>query len=254
MNKNNLEQLLQSIKAGDLSVEDALNSLSHLQFHDTGTAKVDCHRQNRCGIPEVVFCSGKTPKQVADIFECLVNANGKAFGTRASAEQFTAVKEKFSDARYNEPARTITVADAPVPKTGLVTIISAGTSDTPVAEEARETAEFLGSKTEAIYDIGVAGVHRFFAYMDTINKAHAIVAVAGMEGALPSLVGGLVSVPVIACPTSVGYGASFGGIAALLGMLNSCTPGVSVVNIDDGFGAACVAHLINTGTNKGDTK
>lgn len=257
MDRKNLEKLLSSVKAGDMSPEEAARQISHLGYHDTGAAKVDACRHKRCGIPEVVFCRSKTPNQAAGIFECLVKENGRAFGTHADKEHYTAVRKKFRRARYNESARTITI-EAPGKKKnkGLIALISAGTSDIPVAEEARETAEFLGSNVEAVYDIGVAGVHRFFAHLDLLKKARAVIAVAGMEGALPSLVGGLVEVPVIACPTSVGYGASFGGVSALLGMLNSCTPGVCVVNIDNGFGAACVAHLINfaNGGKDGNSK
>lgn len=245
MDRQKLEALLHSIKSGETDINDAMKQLRHFQFHDTGSAKVDCDRRHRCGIPEVVFCSNKTEKQVLEIFRKLESENGSALGTRASAKQFEAIKEFFSDARYNEMAKTISLRKAGPENKGMVAVVCAGTSDIPVAEEAKETLLFLGTGVEPIYDVGVAGVHRFFAHLDKLSEASAIIAIAGMEGALPSLIGGVVDVPVIACPTSVGYGANLGGIAAMLAMINSCTPGVSVVNIDDGFGAACVAHLIN---------
>jgi len=217
-----------------------------MPFEDLGFAKVDHHRAVRVGMPEVIFCQGKTPAQVAGIFEKLAKHKTNVLATRASREQFLAVKKKVRRVSYKEEARAIVLEqDKARYGKGLITIVSAGTSDIPVAEEAVVTAELMGNRVERLYDVGVAGIHRLLANRKALAEARVIIVCAGMEGALPSVVGGLVGVPVIAVPTSIGYGAAFDGLAALLGMLNSCASNVSVVNIDNGFGAGYVASLIN---------
>jgi NCAIR mutase (PurE)-related protein len=217
-----------------------------LPFEDLGFAKVDHHRALRAGMPEVIFGQGKTPAQLATIFSRLAKHEGNILATRADKEQFAAVKKKVRRAEYREPARSIVLQrDKEKYGKGIIAIVSAGTSDIPVAEEAVVTAEIMGNDVERLYDVGVAGIHRLLANRRTLTRARVIVVCAGMEGALPSVVGGLVGVPVIAVPTSVGYGAAFKGVAALLGMMNSCASNVSVVNIDNGFGAGYVASLIN---------
>jgi NCAIR mutase (PurE)-related protein len=208
-------------------------------------ATLDLGRAERTGFPEVIYCAGKTAGQAAAIFRRMREAGVPAFGTRAGAELAASVREAFPEAVYDEIARTLSVGRLPVTKTGLVAVACAGTSDLPVAREAARTAEFFGSNVLEIADIGVAGIHRLFDRLADLKKARVVVAVAGMEGALASVIAGLVSVPVIACPTSAGYGASFGGLSALLGMLTACAPGISVVNIDSGFGAGYQANLIN---------
>jgi NCAIR mutase (PurE)-related protein len=213
--------------------------------NDLNFATLDLHRAKRTGFPEVVYCAGKTVDQAAAIFRRMREAGVPAFGTRADAELAASVRETFPDAVYDEVARTLSVGQLNTAKIGLVAVACAGTSDLPVAREAARTAEFFGSNVVEIADIGVAGIHRLFDRLDELKKARVVVAVAGMEGALASVIAGLVSVPVIACPTSVGYGASFGGLSALLGMLTACAPGISVVNIDSGFGAGYQANLIN---------
>lgn len=215
-------------------------------FTDLGFARVDTDRRRRCGFPEVIFALGKTPAQVAAIAAAILDTEPIVLVSRATAEHFAAVAAKFPEARWHELARCITVERSPLPKlTGTVAIVCAGTSDLPVAEEAAVTLEIFGNQVERITDVGVAGIHRLLAVRDRIEAANAVIVVAGMEGALPSAVAGLVSKPVIAVPTSIGYGASFGGVAALLGMLTSCGSGVTVVNIDNGFGAAYAAAQIN---------
>jgi hypothetical protein len=221
-----------------------MKQLRELPAEDLDFAQIDHHRELRCGFPEVIFCPGKTPEQVARIAERMGRVGSTVLATRASAEQIRAVRRKFPKARVETAARAVIVGPKPPITGGRVTVVSAGTSDIPVAEEARVTAELMGVGVTAAYDAGVAGLHRILARRRELAESDAVVVVAGMEGALASVVGGLVSCPVIACPTSVGYGASFGGVAALLAMLNSCCPGVSVVNIDDGFGAGYVAGLI----------
>ena len=246
MNTNSIRKLFEQVRAGKVSPDEAVQRLRHLPFEDLGFAKVDHHRALRAGMPEVIFGQGKTPAQLATIFSRLAKHEGNILATRADNEQFAAVKKKVRRAEYREPARSIVLQrDKEKYGEGIIAIVSAGTSDIPVAEEAVVTAEIMGNDVERLYDVGVAGIHRLLANRRTLTRARVIVVCAGMEGALPSVVGGLVGVPVIAVPTSVGYGAAFKGVAALLGMMNSCASNVSVVNIDNGFGAGYVASLIN---------
>ena len=241
-----IRKLFEQVRRGKLSPDDAVQRLRHLPFEDLGFAKVDHHRALRAGMPEVVFGEGKTPAQLAGIFSRLAKHDGNILATRASKEQFAAVKKKVRRAQYRELARAIVLQrDENKYGKGKIAIVSAGTSDIPVAEEALVTAEIMGNDVEHLYDVGVAGIHRLLANRGTLMRARVVIVCAGMEGALPSVVGGLVGVPVIAVPTSVGYGAAFKGVAALLGMMNSCASNVSVVNIDNGFGAGYVASLIN---------
>ncbi len=240
-----ISQLLNAVKEGSVSVEEAQAQLKQLPYEDVGFAKLDHHRSLRSGFPEVIFCQGKTCEQVSLIFERFVKADAKVLATRASKEQYDAVKAKFPDAVYLEVPRLITYALDHPEKVGRVAVCTAGTSDIPVAEEAACVAEFFGAEVERFYDVGVAGIHRLLAVAPQIREANAIVAIAGMEGALASVIGGLVDKPVIAVPTSVGYGANFKGLSALLTMLNSCAEGISVVNIDNGFGAGYLAAQIN---------
>ena len=223
-----------------------MQRLSDLPYADLGYARVDLHRRLRRGMPEVIYCEGKTPEQVAGIAAKLAEAGQNVLGTRASAEAFEAARAATPGLEYNALARCFhMVQEEPAPRPGRIVVVCAGTSDLPVAEEAAVTAEVFGNLVDRVQDVGVAGIHRLLSESSILTAARAVIAVAGMEGALPSVVGGLVGCPVIAVPTSVGYGASFGGLAALLGMLNSCASNVTVVNIDNGFGAACVANLIN---------
>jgi pyridinium-3,5-biscarboxylic acid mononucleotide synthase len=241
-----IELLLTDVREGKTDVPSALQKLRHLPFEDLGFAKLDHHRTLRTGMPEVIFASGKTTAQVATIFERMAKAGGNVLATRASREAYEAVKIAEPRAVYHEMARAITLKQAePVPGKGTVAVVCAGTSDLPVAEEAALTAELMGNTVELIADVGVAGIHRLLAQQNSLKSARVLIVCAGMEGALPTVVGGLVNAPVLAVPTSVGYGASFGGVAALLGMLNTCAPNVCVVNIDNGFGAGCIASLIN---------
>lgn len=241
-----LRQVLADVASGQLSTDDALRRLAQLPFEDLGFAKVDHHRALRCGFPEVIFCPNKTPQQVVAIAHSIHNRGNNMLASRASDEVAAALCAAFDTARHNAAARTIVIPGSCPPEKlpGRVVIICAGTSDFPVAEEARETAEILGCTTDALYDVGVAGIHRLLAHGPKLRDATVIIVIAGMEGALPSVVGGIVDVPVIAVPTSVGYGAHFNGLAPLLTMLNSCASGISVVNIDNGFGAAYTAALI----------
>jgi NCAIR mutase (PurE)-related protein len=241
-----LEAMLAEVAAGRLAPAQALERLRHLPFEDLPFARIDHHRSLRQGQPEVVFCEGKSLEQVVAICERLEAATGTFLGTRATAAAALALQERFSRAVWNGLARTIFLPPAapPPPVRGPVLVVSAGTSDLPVAEEAAVVAEAFGNRVERLVDVGVAGLHRLLAAADQLKEARVVIVVAGMEGALPSVVGGLVAVPVIAVPTSVGYGAAFGGLAALLGMLNSCAAGVTVVNIDNGFGAAAAASRI----------
>jgi len=240
-----IRRLLEDVRAGRTGVDEALAALRGLPYEDLGFAKIDTHRDLRTGFPEVVFCEGKTLAQVAGIVESLP-ADGLLLATRADRGTFDAVKGVRDDAVYHERARVIVVGRPPEPRVARrVLVVSAGTSDEPVAEEAAVTAEVMGNEVERLYDVGVAGVHRLLAHHDTLQSAGVIIVVAGMEGALASVVGGLVSAPVVAVPTSVGYGASFQGLSALLAMLNSCAPGVAVVNIDNGFGAGYFASIVN---------
>ena len=246
MNTDSIRKLFEQVRAGKVSPDEAVQRLRHLPFEDLGFAKVDHHRALRAGMPEVIFGQGKTPAQLATIFSRLAKHEGNILATRADKEQFAGVKKKVRRAEYREPARSIVLQrDKEKYGKGIIAIVSAGTSDIPVAEEAVVTAEIMGNDVERLYDVGVAGIHRLLANRRTLTRARVIVVCAGMEGALPSVVGGLVGVPVIAVPTSVGYGAAFKGVAALLGMMNSCASNVSVVNIDNGFGAGYVASLIN---------
>jgi NCAIR mutase (PurE)-related protein len=246
MDEKFLKQLLDSVKRGELQIEEAMKQLKRLPYEDLGYAKIDHHRKLRTGKGEVIYCAGKTPEQSTGIFEKLLEYNRKAMGSRADQKTFEAVQARIPDARYHEPARIITVdRGAEQPLTGKIVIATGGTSDMPVAEEAAVTAEFYGNKVVRLYDVGVAGIHRLLMNTDKLEDARVIVAVAGMEGALASVVAGLADCPVIAVPTSVGYGANFGGLSALLTMLNSCASGISVVNIDNGFGAGFLASMIN---------
>jgi NCAIR mutase (PurE)-related protein len=248
MDIGDLKDLLSKVKKGTVSLEEALRHLRDLPYKDIGFARVDSHRALRCGFPEVIFCQGKTPQQVVDIARQLVRDKSDLLATRASQEIYQAMKGQFPDASYHEQARAITInRSARRPSKGLILVVSAGTLDIPVAEEARVTAELMGNKVEALYDVGVAGIHRLLKHGELLTKARTIIVVAGMEGALAGVVAGLVNCPVIAVPTSIGYGASLFGIAPLLTMLNTCAAGVSVVNIDNGFGAGYVASLINQG-------
>lgn len=246
MDREKLRRLLEEVREGRKSVEEALEALRGFPFEDLEFARLDTHRALRKGFPEVIFCPGKTPAQVVELMKRLYEKSGRVMATRALPEVVEAVTEAFPEARHFPEARIVFLGE-PAPKTGrgTVLVITAGTADIPVAEEAAVTAELLGSSVERLYDVGVAGLHRLIAYQDKLFSANVIVVVAGMEGALPSVVGGLVARPVVAVPTSVGYGAHWGGLASLLTMLNTCAPGVVVVNIDNGFGAGYVAHLIN---------
>jgi pyridinium-3,5-biscarboxylic acid mononucleotide synthase len=232
------------VRSGAVSIDDAVERLRVLPYEDLGFAKVDHHRGLRDGFPEVVLAMGKTPAQVAAIAERLAERGGRLLVTRATGEHATAVREVLPDAEYHETARAITLERRAVPRAPGVLVVCAGTSDLPVAEEAAITAEMMGNEVARIADVGVAGIHRLLDRLEELRAARVLVVCAGMEGALPSVVGGLVEAPVIAVPTSVGYGASFGGLAALLGMLNSCAAGVSVVNIDNGFGAGVFAARV----------
>ena len=246
MHPDALRALLDSVASGDTTPDDALETLARLPYADLGEAKVDHHRALRCGFAEVVFCQGKTPSQVRSIAREMLDHGEVFLGTRATAAHFQSVAQVASDARYFEEPRLLVVdRRAERPAVGHIVVVTGGTADHPVAEEAAISAEVMGNRVTRIYDVGVAGVHRLLAHAELLREANVIVAVAGMEGALPSLVTGLVSCPVVAVPTSVGYGASLGGIAALLGMLSSCASGLGVVNIDNGFGAAALANRIN---------
>jgi len=254
MNQSELLKLLESVQRGILSPSAAVEHLKHLPFEDIGFAKVDHHRTLRQGFSEVVFAKGKTPQQVAEIVRAMLQKKDSRHNilvTRADAKVFAALKKANGKtaraAKFHPLSGVITIErSSEVTGKGLILVVSAGTSDIPVAEEALLTARMMGNRVDQLYDVGVAGIHRLLEHRESkLAQARVIICVAGMEGALPSVVGGLVAAPVIAVPTSVGYGASFGGIAALLGMLNSCASNVTVVNIDNGFGAACVASCIN---------
>jgi NCAIR mutase (PurE)-related protein len=246
MDRALIEVLLNEVREGRTTVNDAVDRLKHLPFEDIGFAKLDHHRALRTGMPEVIFAAGKTIEQVAAIFARMAKAGGNVLATRATREMYEAVQAVEPRAEFHETARAITLTQASAtPGKGTIAVVCAGTSDLPVAEEAVVTARLMGNTVELIADVGVAGIHRLLAQKQGLQSARVLIVCAGMEGALPTVVGGLVNAPVIAVPTSIGYGASFGGIAALLGMLNTCSPNVSVVNIDNGFGAACIASLIN---------
>lgn len=241
-----LRDLLNEVRAGTRTVESALDRLRDLPFENLGYARLDHHRALRTGFPEVVFCEGKRVEQIVEILERLEQKHNLILATRASREVFDAVAAHIPAANYFESARIIQIGTnraEPTPTTVLV--VCAGTADVPVAEEAAVTAAALGSRVEKLYDVGVAGVHRLLAARDRLNAANVIVVVAGMDGVLPTIVGGLVAAPVIAVPTSIGYGTGLGGLGALMTMLNACAPGIAVVNIDNGFGAGYLGHLIN---------
>ena len=247
METRDLERLLLEVKQETVSVEDALERLARLPLRDLGHSVVDTHRELRCGFPEAIFAAEKSPDELVEIAQTLVETHGRMLATRVQPDGAAALLEALPDATLHERSRAVTVdrrAD-PEPAVGRVLVVSAGTSDGPVAEEAAVTARMCGAAVETLADVGVAGIHRLLASSDRLRAARVLVVVAGMEGALPGVVGGLVDRPVIAVPTSVGYGASFGGIAALLAMLNSCAAGVTVVNIDNGFGAGYAAALMN---------
>jgi pyridinium-3,5-biscarboxylic acid mononucleotide synthase len=246
VNAESIRRLFEQVRRAKITPDDAVARLRHLPFEDLGFAKVDHHRALRAGMPEVILGERKTPAHVAGIFARLAKHGGNVLATRADEKQFAAVKKKVRSAQYRELARAIVLQrDRDNYGKGMIAVVSAGTSDIPVAEEAVVTAELMGNDVQHFYDVGVAGIHRLLAQREALTKARVVIVCAGMEGALPSVVGGLVGVPVIAVPTSVGYGAAFEGLAALLGMLNSCASNVSVVNIDNGFGAGYVASLIN---------
>jgi len=246
MEEEKLRSLLREVREGRLSEDEAMDGLRELPFADLGYAKLDLHRGLRRGQAEVIFCQGKTPEQTRGIFERMLKDLDNVLGTRASRETYEAVAQVAPDATWHPEARIVQVRRKPLElPPGEIIVLTAGTSDIPVAEEAALTAEFLGNRVGRLFDVGVAGIHRLLAHRERLEQASVVIAVAGMEGALPSVVAGLVPCPVIAVPTSIGYGASFGGVAALLAMLNSCASGVGVVNIDNGYGAAALASLIH---------
>ncbi len=247
MTSNYLKMVLDSVKQGSTSVDDALEQLRHFPSQDIGCAQIDHHRELRQGMPEVIFGEGKSVEQIVRIISAMSERGANVLATRLDAEKARQIMPLFPAGIYHADARCLTLEQQPPEQRGkgTILIVSAGTSDIPVAAEALITARFLGNQVDHLYDVGVAGIHRLLARSEQLAAASVLIVVAGMEGALPSVVGGLVDKPVIAVPTSVGYGASFGGIAALLGMLNSCAAGVTVVNIDNGFGAASAASLMN---------
>lgn len=238
-------EVLEQVKAGSISIEEAEKYFRKQPFEELGYAKLDTHREIRSGFPEVVFCSGKPDEYLAAIYQKLFEKNGEVFGTRADGHQFELVKAVLPQVSYDRTSRILKIEKPDKIRYGKIAVCTAGTADIPVAEEAAQTAEYFGSYVERIYDVGFSGLHRLLSRMDTIQEANCVVAVAGMEGALASVIGGLVSRPVIAVPTSVGYGASMHGLSALLTMINSCANGIAVVNIDNGYGAGYVAAQIN---------
>lgn len=245
MNRERLELLLSDVRTGKISIPAALERLRSLPYEDLGFASLDHHRSLRQGFPEVILCEGKTPAQIRGIAAALLKHHRPFLATRATAQVAGLIKRIDRRAVYHEAARIVAIRDPKRRLQGRVLVITAGTSDVPVAEEARITAEVMGSRVETLYDVGVAGIHRLLGRREQLTDARVIIVVAGMDGVLPSVVGGLVDCPVVAVPTSRGYGASFNGLAALLTMLNSCAAGVGVMNIDNGFGAGCLAHRIN---------
>lgn len=253
MTPERVRTLLEAVQSGQTNVQEAMQTLANLPFEDLGFARIDHHRALRQGFPEVIFCEGKTVTQVVDIAKRIVDAGSTMLATRADGAKREALAQAFETAECHDLARTVVVpGESPIVETlGTILVVAAGTSDLPVAEEAVVTARVMGNPVETLYDVGVAGIHRLLASRDRFATASVVVVAAGMEGALPSVVGGLVDGPVIAVPTSVGYGASFNGLAALLGMLNSCASGVTVVNIDNGFGAGVAASKINRLRNGG---
>ncbi len=254
MNTENLRELLEGVKTGGLSIDQAVEELRHMPFEELGFANLDHHRSIRCGFPEVIYCPGKTTEQIVTIFAALARRGNNVLATRAGEDIYKAVAASadYKGLSYDGMARAIVLTQQKQEKTkGFIAIVTAGTADLPIAAEAKVTAETMGQRVEMISDVGVAGLHRLLRHTELLQQANVIVVVAGMEGALASVVGGLVSAPVIAVPTSIGYGASFGGIAALLTMLNSCASGVTVVNIDNGFSAGFTASLINSRIENG---
>ncbi len=246
-----LKQLLEDVKTGDATVETAMKKLRSLPFESLEYANIDHHRAIRCGMPEVIYCPGKTTEQIVEIFSRLAQQKNNVLATRTDEKTYEEIRKQFPQSIFEKDARAITLRqEEPKDKVGRIVLISAGTADIPIAEEARVTAELLSQNVETIYDVGVAGLHRLLSHCEQIQQANVVIVVAGMEGALASVVGGLVAVPVIAVPTSVGYGASFAGVAPLLTMLNSCAAGVCVVNIDNGFAAGYIASIINGQTSK----
>jgi NCAIR mutase (PurE)-related protein len=238
-------EILEQVKSGTMSVEEAEGHFRRQPFEDLGFAKLDMHRKIRSGFPEVIFCKGKPDAFLVSIYKRMVEEEGKAFGTRASKEQYEKVREAIPDIQYDPISGILKLEREQSDREGLIAVVTGGTADIPVAEEAAQTAEYFGAKVERIYDVGVSGIHRLLSQTEKLQDANCIVAVAGMEGALASVVGGLVSNPVIAVPTSVGYGANFGGLSALLTMINSCANGIAVVNINNGYGAGYMATQIN---------
>lgn len=238
-------KLLEQVQAGTIDIDAAQEELKKLPYEEMGFAKLDHHRALRSGFGEVVYCSGKETTHLVQIFQKFYEHGTDVLGTRASYEQYQAVKEVLPEVEYDAISKVLRIVRKEIERTGLVVVCTGGTSDIAVAEEAAQTAEFFGSNVERIYDVGVAGIHRLLSKVDNIRKANCVIAVAGMEGALAGVVAGLVDKPVIAVPTSIGYGANFGGLSALLTMLNSCAEGVSVVNIDNGFGAGYLGTQIN---------
>jgi NCAIR mutase (PurE)-related protein len=246
MDPEQIKKILEEVQNGKLNIDAAIDRFKDFSFIDLGHTKIDTHRELRTGYPEVIFCSGKTVNQLKDIISHMLESDKNILATRATQEMYDVIRDMCPDAVYNEIAKTITIKRKNLKKPDTaISVVSAGTSDIPVAEEAAVTAEFFGNKIERVYDVGVAGIHRLYDKLDKIRKSRVIVVVAGMEGALPSIVKGLVDKPVIAVPTSIGYGANFNGLSALLGMLTSCASGVTVVNIDNGFGAGFTASMIN---------
>jgi NCAIR mutase (PurE)-related protein len=245
MNGDTILAMLERVRDGGLRPEEAMERLANLPYEDAGFAKIDHHRQLRIGMPEVIYAGGKTPAQVGEIFFRMAAMGSDVMATRADEAAFAAVKKLVPEAHYHAVARIVFLRQTqPAETRGMLAVLCAGTSDLPVAEEAAVTAEVMGAQVKRIFDVGVAGLHRLLAHREELRLAEVVIVCAGMEGALPSVVGGMVAAPVIAVPTSVGYGASFAGLAALLGMLNSCSPNVTVVNIDNGFGAAYSASMI----------
>ena len=246
MDTDSLKHLLENVKSGIVGIDDAVIELKKLPFEDLGFAKIDHHRNIRNGYPEVIYCQGKTVEQIKAIVLKLMARNNNIMASRAGIEVYEGIKQVTDDAVYYETARMVVVKKRDIPKSEkIIAVVTAGTSDIPVAEEAAVTAETMGNRVDRLYDVGVAGIHRLLANTDVLMKANVLIVVAGMEGALASVVGGMVDKPVIAVPTSVGYGANFGGLSALLTMLNSCASGIGVVNIDNGFGAGYLAGMIN---------
>jgi NCAIR mutase (PurE)-related protein len=246
MSPEELKTLFTRVRNGEIGINDAVKKLTDISFTDLGHTKVDNLRELRTGYPEVIFCSGKTVDQVRDIVQHMLNGSQNILATRATYEMYKAVKEICDEAEYHAPAKAIVIRRVEQePTETTIAVVTAGTSDIPVAEESAVTAELFGNRVVRVFDVGVAGIHRLYNKLPEIRNARVVVVVAGMEGALPSIVGGLVDKPVIAVPTSIGYGASFHGLSALLGMLTSCASGVSVVNIDNGFGAGYIASMIN---------